>query len=51
MLWSHGMQHGDPSLSNIAYDPIAGQGALLDFDLPIPERPHPPLAGTMPFMA
>ncbi|KAG5634123.1 hypothetical protein DXG03_006297 [Asterophora parasitica] len=45
------MQHGDPSLSNIAYDPIAGHGVLLDFDLSIPERPHPRLAGTMPFMA
>ncbi|KAG5640824.1 hypothetical protein DXG03_006896 [Asterophora parasitica] len=51
ILWSHGMQHGDPSLSNIAYDPVAGQGALLDFDLSIPARPHPRLAGTMPFMA
>ncbi|KAG5634485.1 hypothetical protein DXG03_005868 [Asterophora parasitica] len=45
------MQHSDPSLSNIAYDPIAGHGVLLDFDLSIPERPHPRLAGTMPFMA
>ncbi|KAG5645652.1 hypothetical protein DXG03_005643 [Asterophora parasitica] len=51
IMWSKGMKHGDISLRNIACEPIAEQGVLLDFDLAIPEWPHPRVVGTLPFMA
>ncbi|KAG5645633.1 hypothetical protein DXG03_005624 [Asterophora parasitica] len=49
ILLSNGIRHGNPSLPNIAYDPTTERG--LDFNLSIPERPHPCVVGSLPFIA
>ncbi|CAA7264470.1 unnamed protein product [Cyclocybe aegerita] len=54
-LWKHGVEHGDPSLYNIMYDPQTHHGVMTDFDLAIiqflPRIPGTDRTGTVPFMA
>ncbi|KAF5330662.1 hypothetical protein D9619_005366 [Psilocybe cf. subviscida] len=54
-LWKHGVEHGDPSLPNVMYDPIKGCGVLSDFDLStmawLERVPGDDRTGTIPFMA
>ncbi|KAF5330660.1 hypothetical protein D9619_005364 [Psilocybe cf. subviscida] len=54
-LWKHGVEHGDPSLANMMYDPIEGCGVLSDFDWSnmawLERVPGNNRTGTIPFMA
>ncbi|KJA28917.1 hypothetical protein HYPSUDRAFT_100472, partial [Hypholoma sublateritium FD-334 SS-4] len=54
-LWKHGVEHGDPSLSNVMYHPIRQCGVLMDFDLAaiqwLPLVPGTDKTGTIPYMA
>ncbi|KAF9480228.1 hypothetical protein BDN70DRAFT_624435 [Pholiota conissans] len=54
-LWKRGVEHGDPSLSNLMYDPETRCGLLRDFDLPIlqsePRVFRTDRTGTVPFIA
>uniref|UniRef100_A0A8H7XYE1 Fungal-type protein kinase domain-containing protein n=1 Tax=Psilocybe cubensis TaxID=181762 RepID=A0A8H7XYE1_PSICU len=54
-LWKNYVEHGDPSLSNIMYDPVDKCGVLSDFDLSLlqwePRVIGTDRTGTVPFMA
>ncbi|KAH9478324.1 hypothetical protein JR316_0008777 [Psilocybe cubensis] len=54
-LWKNYVEHGDPSLSNIMYDPDENCGVLSDFDLSLlqwePRVIGTHGTGTVPFMA
>ncbi|KAF8808810.1 hypothetical protein BYT27DRAFT_7061442, partial [Phlegmacium glaucopus] len=54
-LWKHHVEHGDPSLGNMMYDPDLKCGVLTDFDLSIfqwePSVIGTDPTGTIPFMA
>ncbi|KDR79225.1 hypothetical protein GALMADRAFT_1228876 [Galerina marginata CBS 339.88] len=54
-LWKNHVEHGDPSLSNLMYDPDTQSGVLSDFDLSIlqwePRVVGTERTGTVPFMA
>ncbi|KAF8808814.1 hypothetical protein BYT27DRAFT_7095882 [Phlegmacium glaucopus] len=54
-LWKHRVEHGDPSLGNMMYDPDLKCGVLTDFDLSIlqwePRVIGTDRTGTIPFMA
>ncbi|KAF9480255.1 hypothetical protein BDN70DRAFT_833143 [Pholiota conissans] len=54
-LWKHYVEHGDPSVTNLMYDPETKCGVLSDFDLSIlqwePRVFGTDRTGTVPFMA
>ena len=54
-LWKHGIEHGDPSLWNVMYNPVKKCGVVADFDLSIlawlQRVPGSDRTGTIPFMA
>ncbi|KAF9480256.1 hypothetical protein BDN70DRAFT_931918 [Pholiota conissans] len=54
-LWKHYVEHGDPSVSNLMYDPETNCGVLSDFDFSIlqwePRVFGTDRTGTVPFMA
>ncbi|KAF8881294.1 hypothetical protein CPB84DRAFT_254716 [Gymnopilus junonius] len=54
-LWQNFVEHGDPSLSNLMYDPVEKCGVLTDFDLSLlqwePRVFGTDRTGTIPFMA
>ncbi|KDR79227.1 hypothetical protein GALMADRAFT_25577, partial [Galerina marginata CBS 339.88] len=54
-LWKHHVEHGDPSLSNLMYDPDTQCGVLSDFDLSVlqwePRVTGTEKMGSVPFMA
>ncbi|PPQ94398.1 hypothetical protein CVT25_002486 [Psilocybe cyanescens] len=54
-LWKNYVEHGDPSLSNIMYDPETKCGVLSDFDLSLLQWETRAIGtdrtGTVPFMA
>jgi len=54
-LWKHRVEHGDPSLGNMMYDPDLNCGVLTDFDLSLLQWECRVIGtdrtGTVPFMA